>query len=449
VLTHALALFQFANRPEAALGIMAEGARHLGAGGRDVLIAEEAGYRLQMGQVARADAMATPLMDSAASPRAAAEAASVVAPARALQGRIAESMAAAERGLAMARSLSDELVDAGQHLFHILTALIDDGQVARAEQLGTAAWGDSTGRPDRFTAAFLALALGRTHRLRGRPETAARWFREAVAAFEAVRRLGFAAWSFAGLSAARAELGDADGARAAAARCRAMRDHPIRVAAAEVRRSLAWVHVADGDLDAAAHHFDEAAEGGLANRELVHAGHALHDLVRIGRPELAIDRLVKLTATTDSRILGVYADHAAAAADGDRARLASAAAAFEALGCELAAAEAWSQASRPGPDGRTDRAGAAAARSAAALAGRCERARTPLLATRAATADDLSDREREVAGLAATGMVRRQIAERLVISPRTVDSHLQRIYRKLGVSGREDLALLLHEPGRR
>jgi DNA-binding CsgD family transcriptional regulator len=46
-------------------------------------------------------------------------------------------------------------------------------------------------------------------------------------------------------------------------------------------------------------------------------------------------------------------------------------------------------------------------------------------------------------------MVRRQIAARLVISPRTVDSHLQRIYRKLGVSGREDLALLLHEPGRR
>jgi DNA-binding CsgD family transcriptional regulator len=57
--------------------------------------------------------------------------------------------------------------------------------------------------------------------------------------------------------------------------------------------------------------------------------------------------------------------------------------------------------------------------------------------------DELTFREREVALLAAAGLSSRQIADRLVISRRTVDNHLQRAYRKLGISRREDLALLI------
>jgi DNA-binding CsgD family transcriptional regulator len=49
---------------------------------------------------------------------------------------------------------------------------------------------------------------------------------------------------------------------------------------------------------------------------------------------------------------------------------------------------------------------------------------------------DLSAREREVALLAADGLTSRQIAERLFVSARTVDNHLQRIYLKLGISDR-------------
>ncbi|MFE3991990.1 LuxR C-terminal-related transcriptional regulator [Streptomyces goshikiensis] len=62
----------------------------------------------------------------------------------------------------------------------------------------------------------------------------------------------------------------------------------------------------------------------------------------------------------------------------------------------------------------------------------------------------LSEREREVAGLAATGLRSRQIAERLFLSHRTVDSHLGSAYRKLGVSSRTALARTLAPtaPGR-
>ncbi|MGW4851938.1 LuxR C-terminal-related transcriptional regulator [Streptomyces sp. NPDC004288] len=76
--------------------------------------------------------------------------------------------------------------------------------------------------------------------------------------------------------------------------------------------------------------------------------------------------------------------------------------------------------------------------------------------TRAGLTDDtrpdgglagLSDREREVCRLAMTGLRSRQMAERLFLSPRTVETHLSRIYRKLGVSSRAALAAYLHQAG--
>lgn len=53
---------------------------------------------------------------------------------------------------------------------------------------------------------------------------------------------------------------------------------------------------------------------------------------------------------------------------------------------------------------------------------------------------DLTEREAEVARLVASGMSNRDVARILVVSERTIDNHLYRIYRKLGVSSREELA---------
>jgi DNA-binding CsgD family transcriptional regulator len=58
-------------------------------------------------------------------------------------------------------------------------------------------------------------------------------------------------------------------------------------------------------------------------------------------------------------------------------------------------------------------------------------------------AADLTPREREIAVLAASGASSREIADRLVISVRTVDNHLQNAYRKLGVARRQDLPRVL------
>ena len=60
-----------------------------------------------------------------------------------------------------------------------------------------------------------------------------------------------------------------------------------------------------------------------------------------------------------------------------------------------------------------------------------------------AATDELTARELEVARLVASGMTNREVAERLVVSDRTIDNHLYRIYRKLGVTSRDELARLV------
>ncbi|MCL6739287.1 helix-turn-helix domain-containing protein, partial [Streptomyces neyagawaensis] len=52
----------------------------------------------------------------------------------------------------------------------------------------------------------------------------------------------------------------------------------------------------------------------------------------------------------------------------------------------------------------------------------------------------LSRRERQVAALVAEGMTNRQIAAQLVLSPRTVDGHMDSIMTKLGCSRRTQVA---------
>ena len=52
---------------------------------------------------------------------------------------------------------------------------------------------------------------------------------------------------------------------------------------------------------------------------------------------------------------------------------------------------------------------------------------------------DLTESERRVAELAASGLTNKQVAEASFISPKTVEANLARVYRKLGISSRAEL----------
>jgi DNA-binding NarL/FixJ family response regulator len=58
---------------------------------------------------------------------------------------------------------------------------------------------------------------------------------------------------------------------------------------------------------------------------------------------------------------------------------------------------------------------------------------------RDASDNALTVQEYEIASLAATGLTNREIGKQLFLSPRTVSTHLYRIFPKLGVSSRAAL----------
>jgi non-specific serine/threonine protein kinase len=60
-------------------------------------------------------------------------------------------------------------------------------------------------------------------------------------------------------------------------------------------------------------------------------------------------------------------------------------------------------------------------------------------------AGPLTGREVQIAALVASGLSNREVAERMVISKRTVDAHVDHIFSKLGISSRVQLTLWLRE----
>ena len=111
---------------------------------------------------------------------------------------------------------------------------------------------------------------------------------------------------------------------------------------------------------------------------------------------------------------------------------------FERIGARLLAAESASEAAQAfrTRDGVLRPPWAFAG---AALAEACEGARTPGLIVPVMVVP-LTARERDIATSAAQGESSKAIAERLFLSVRTVNNHLQNVYSKLGVTGRGQLA---------
>jgi DNA-binding CsgD family transcriptional regulator len=363
------------------------------------------------------------------------------APALAAAGRTAEAVSVAEAGYADHVALGDELAIAhpAMHIVNQAFALTEAGRLAEAEQLARAGAEIVASKRVPIAQIFFAVNLGRVAILQGRLATARRYYAEAAGLAEANRFAGPRRVALSGLALAHAMLGD--GAAAAQMLAERATGPEFGFRGPEQQLADAWTAVASHQPMEAAQLFRRAATQAASTGHRTTESWLWHDLMRTSGEDVSA-RLRELADACDSPLVSARVRHAAAASARDPRELTGAADDFEALGALLLAAEAASGAAEAFARAGDQRAATAALRRSSRLSQGCEGAATPGL-IRVVGAAPLSAREREIVMLAAQDMSSKDIADRLYLSVRTVNNHLQHAYAKLGVTSRTGLARAL------
>lgn len=443
-LARAALLFWVRGRPDEALDVL----RTAEAAGADAdairrLQRLRAGIALNVGQVAEAVDVATHLMDAAGPDDPfGALAAATAAAGLALAGRPHDAVAIVDRHLAVAQAHALDIPEAlGQLLLARVQASRVLGDLDSAEWFAYACYQTAADHGALGAMAVFVGALGQIALDRGRPLTATRRLREAEVLLRERDSFGYRPLVLAHLTMALAQSRAAPGDATPEPPPGPTVGHQ-RFFDTDLLIADAWRLAADGRLDRAVAAARTAAErarsAGLAPAEAL----ALHAAVRFGDPAPAVDRARELADEVGSPLLDACAAHAAATTGADGPGLDDVAETFARLGAHLLAAEAAAAAAeihdRRGRRGAAHRSRSRSEASAAA----CEGATTPALRL-AARAPFLTPREHEVAVLATGDLTSKAIAERLVLSPRTVESHLYRVFAKLGIENRSQLADVL------
>jgi DNA-binding CsgD family transcriptional regulator len=293
---------------------------------------------------------------------------------------------------------------------------------------------------DHAAAGVGAMTLGGLAFLAGRYLDATRWLGEAELQFEhqdafsslvVVRATQVGVARFRGLP---------DDTARALERCEeALRGQdPLPNLVPYLVRARAWAADLAGDRPTAQRMLLETAEGIAAMP--IYAAQLHYEAMRVGASAGALAPvLAALRDRCDARLVAAYARHAQALAANDGAALLEAADEFEGIGTLRYAAEAAADAAEAFANAaRRDSAWRAAARCAE-LCPSGQGGIPPLIKAIDGAAIELTPRESQLAELAARGLSNAEIAERLVLSVRTVESHLYRAMQKLGVSDRRDL----------
>jgi DNA-binding CsgD family transcriptional regulator/DNA polymerase III delta prime subunit len=415
---------------------------------RHLLLGQLATTRLMAGEPEEALVPARELMASS-DDRAVARGCYVGSMSLALLGRTDEAIAVSSVGCA-ARDRLDAAVPGNQalqartaELIGTIMAKTADGELEGAEADALSSYHVSVASADQDGQATHLLLRGIILVEQGRLADACRVFLEGATINRDINDLPALWWCTAGLALAEGMAGRSEAAAAAAAEVARMPGSWMHMFAYDlVGRGLAWAKAAAGEMSAAREVLRDNAQAAAAVNQRIAEARLLHDIARLGNPSSVAPRLAELAGLTTSPLVAARARHALAAASASASELEGSAEALETLGASLLAAEAWLAASQAHRSRGSIRSANAASRRAGGCLVRCGDVRTPAL-VRGEEVDRLTPREREVAALAAAGNPSREIAEKLFLSVRTVDNHIQSAYYKLGVTSRDGLAAAL------
>jgi DNA-binding CsgD family transcriptional regulator len=273
---------------------------------------------------------------------------------------------------------------------------------------------------------------------RGNLPDARRWVREARALTDDTTLFPIRALILAMDAWFAARLGHLDDARASLVAARSVTPPGSRVGD-YVSLSEALVLAMSGYLAQATERMQALADELHAAGVLGMAAECLQMLFRLAPSAAAAVSMRQVADASDSPLFAAYADFAEALADGDADRLTCVGEVFEQFGYLGLAVEAAAAAAAWATRAGRARQATNLAHRVRSLSDRCggdwwARRCDPVQVC------DLTRRERQLCELAADGLTNIEIAERLVLSVRTVENHLQHAYQKLGVRGRTDLA---------
>jgi len=372
--------------------------------------------------------------------RVLAKACMTMAIALARQGLAEASLAASERGLQEQLTLAEPL-DVYPWIYDMnrCEALAAAGRLHEYEAHAREKYAEALKQGSIEQQAFFSWYVARSAIERGRVNTAVQHAREAVALFHEIDRPLWMRCSLGLLAAATALAGHASESVETSNQYANLACAATKYMATDMLRAQAWAAIVDGRESNARAKLLEAADLGEQIGDRVGAAHALHDLVRLGRPKNVCDRLDALAAAVDGELVKTMAAHGHALHRNRPDDLDAVSRQFERLGADLLAADASAQAAIVWSEAGERRRSAAADRRVAVLLERCEGAKTPATLT-VGEAALLSPAERDTAVLAAAGHSNKAIAQELFVSVRTVETRLNHVYLKLGITGRQGLA---------
>ncbi len=356
-------------------------------------------------------------------------------------GRCTDAIAAADQGLHDHLTFGDVSVTyhPASHFLYRINGLLEDGQTDQAWADADWLFNFGVDNDRQLTKAGASILKARIALRQGRAATAVRWSEQGLHHSRNMVSTDHHRWAIAACAAAHALSGDSVKASALLAQYDAIGRGGWFIGAPEITLARAWTARAAGRHDEALRVLETAAVD-LRERSCYQMESlVIFEAQRIVATTDRSTRLNELAEILQGKTVRAAAVASSGLAKKDGKTLDEATVLWAECHSWLNATEAASKAADMHRKAGDRRRSTASSNRAAEFISKTERASSPdALVLEAYT--PLTSREREIALRAAGGASSKSIASDLFLSARTVDNHLQRIYAKLGIVGRDELA---------